>query len=100
MGACCASGGREGAFDQKEDKLASADLKKDETVTEKAGKPTAPTKPQENQDDITFNSTARGMKSHNEDTNVSSLGLILSKCTRSSASSNTAPLRTMESPGY
>ncbi len=80
MGACCASGSREGGFDQKEDKLVVTELKKDAAVAEKSSKPDnagkpqtqAPAAPQENADDLTFKKTAAQMRSHNEDTNVSS----------------------------
>ncbi len=81
MGACCASGGREGAFDQKEDHLANAELQKDAAVAEKTAKPVsaaapaaapAPSKPQENPDDTKFKATAAQMRSHNDDTNVPS----------------------------
>lgn len=70
MGACCASGGREGAFDQKEDKLVSTQLKMDDAVVEKGAKPGAAAKSQENPDDITFKTNTAQIKSHNEDTNV------------------------------
>jgi len=75
MGACCASGGRDNQFDQKEDKLGAAtELKKDGEVTEKAGKPQTPASAapaQENSDDITFRTNASKMRSANDETNVS-----------------------------
>jgi len=52
MGACCASGGRDGTLDQKEDKLAGPELKKgvgaiEDAVEEKAGKSQQPESPEE-----------------------------------------------------
>ena len=67
MGNCCASGGREGAFDQKEDKLTNPELKKeDDVVGEKGVKPAV-----QSPDDISFKEMATQIKSHNDNTNVS-----------------------------
>lgn len=71
MGACCASGGREAGFDQKEDKLTGAgELKKDGEVMEKAGKPQTPAAPKESPDDATFKTNAAKERSSNAETNV------------------------------
>lgn len=72
MGNCCASGARDGNFDQKEDKLTSPELKKEEEepIEERKARPAAPQEQQENPDDIMFRNTLRGIKSHNEKTNV------------------------------
>ena len=74
MGNCCASGAREGNFDQKEDKLTSPELKKEEEpIEERKGRPAAAPEPQENPDDIMFRNTLRSIKSHNDKTNVNSI---------------------------
>ena len=67
MGACCASGGREGTFDQKEDKLAGPALKKDEEIVEeKTSKPLVPDSPEE----IEFRAKVEEVKSHIDLINV------------------------------
>jgi len=67
MGACCASGGRDGTFDQKEDKLAGPALKKDEElVEEKTIKPLV----QESPEEIEFRTKVEGVKSHLDLINV------------------------------
>ena len=74
MGNCCASGTRDGAFDQKEHNLTSPELKKqDEPAVEFVAKPGAAAPApelQENPDDIVFRDTLKSIKSHNTKTNV------------------------------
>lgn len=70
MGNCCASGGRDGGFDQKEDQLAPELRKEDGELAERSAKP-----PKETPEDISFKTTAKGITTSNQIVDVSSLFL-------------------------
>lgn len=93
MGNCCASGGRDGGFDQKEDKLTAPELKKEDgEITEKTKRPA-----EETPEDATFKEIARQIKTSNPTVDVRSyLCKLNSKCMKSWESTHSSPLLTTE----
>ena len=78
MGNCCASGTREGTYEQKEYKLASPEQKKDEEpILECRARPAADQEAehQEDPDDTMFRNVLKKIKSPNTKTNVLIVGI-------------------------
>jgi hypothetical protein len=74
MGGCCTSGARDESLDQKEDKLAAGEVKKEEgaAIEERAGRGPMEERdePQDSPDDLEFKGKIVEIKSPNEVTNV------------------------------